>query len=259
LSEKKQYIYLVQYVVLKTLTKSENEVYAVIDIIEGKTIREASAKRGVPTKKVKRALQLFTKHIDLKLLDLFSNHFSIRTVINEMVEYIDKKYPHRDPVVCVLCGKPQPPGTLSRHIYEQHTEELKEIIRQVARKTLFMDLGEFRLINYGGLWRVDNEEIQLFEKIIEQVLKDQLATYLSHYAVLKYSRIANKMRTEDKYIKKQTLEVSQHRLINIIRNYAESITTIVDTNNHVWRKLSADERQIIFERSDGQKQIDTYF
>ncbi|MCI4409189.1 MAG: hypothetical protein JHC26_08865 [Thermofilum sp.] len=252
LSEEKQYIYVVQYVVLKTLTKSENEVYTVIDILDGETIREASIKRGVPAKKVKRVLQLFMKHIDL-------DHFPIRTVINKTVEYIDKKYPQRDPVVCVLCAKPQPPGTLSRHIYEQHTEELKEIIREVAKKTLFMDLGEFRLINYGGLWRVDNEEIQLFEKIIEQVLKDQLATYYSHYAILKYSRIANKMRTEDKYIKKQTLEISQHRLINIIRNYAESITTIVDSNDHVWRKQSADERQIVFERSDGQKQIDAYF
>ncbi|MEM3549212.1 MAG: hypothetical protein QXJ23_09445 [Thermofilum sp.] len=252
LSEEKQYIYVVQYVVLKALTKSENEVYTVIDILDGKTIHEASIRRGVPTKKVKRVLQLFMKHIDLE-------NFPIRTVINKTVEYIDKKYPQRDPMVCALCGKRQPPGTLSRHIYEQHTKELKEIIREVAKKTLFMDLGKFRLTNYGGLWRVDDEEIQLFEKIIEQVLKDQLASYLSHYAVLRYSRIASKMRTKDKYIKKQTHEVSQLRLINIIRNYAESITTIVDSNDHVWRKLSADERQIVFERSDGQKQIDTYF
>jgi hypothetical protein len=252
LSEEKQYIYVVQYVVLKTLTKSENEVYTVIDILDGETIREASIKRGVPAKKVKRILQLFMKHIDLE-------HFPIRSVINKTVEYIDKKYPQRDPTICALCGKPQPPGTLSRHIYQQHTEELKEIIREVAKKTLAMDLDEFRLINYGGLWRVDDDEIQLFEKIIEQVIKDQLATYHSHYAVLRYSRLAYKMKTVDKYIKKQTLEVSQHRLINIIRNYAESITTIVDTNNHTWKKQSADERQIVFERSDGQKQLNIYF
>jgi hypothetical protein len=106
---------------------------------------------------------------------------------------------------------------------------------------------------------VDSDEIQIFEKIIEQVIKDQLAKYHSHYAVLKYSRLANKMKTEDKYIKKQTLEISQHRLINIIRNYAESICTIVDSNNHTWKKQSADERQIVFERSDGQKQLDIYF
>jgi len=252
LSEEKQYIYVVQYVVLKALTKSENEVYTVIDILDGETIREASIKRGVPTKKVKRTLMLFMKHIDLA-------RFPIHTVINKTVEYIDKKYPHRDSSVCALCRKPQPPGTLPRHIYQQHTEELKEIIREVARKKLFMDLGEFRLINYGGLWRVESDEIQLFEKIIEQVIKDLLATYHSHYAVLRYSRLANKMKTEDKYIKKQTLEVSQHKLINIIRNYAESITTIVDSCNHTWRKQSADERQIIFVRGDGQKQLDAYF
>jgi hypothetical protein len=73
------------------------------------------------------------------------------------------------------------------------------------------------------------------------------------------SRIAYKMKTEDKYIKKQTLEASRHRLINIIRNYAEAITTIVDSSNRTWRKRSADERQMAFERVTEQKLLAPHF